>query len=116
LLCPCGQRGEALVVVIVAHEHEVHPGAVEDAPDLGHLRVVPVTPQREHRVMPVRERAARRVRGEVGADPLELRRAGVGGDVSVEGDHVPGADFVAVMAAARGARGLAEVLVDPPRQ
>ena len=64
-------------------------------------------------MVPVGERARRRVCREVGAQPLLLRRAGHAaarlGAVAVERDEVPGAQVVAVVARAGLAGGGAEV-------
>src|SRR5207249_3499315 len=63
------------------------------------------------RVVPVGESAARRVPGEIGTEPLLLRRARRRGDVAVEGDDVPRPDGVAVVPLPGVAREHAEVRV-----
>ena len=68
-------RREALVVVRVAAEHDVGAGVVEVLQDRLHERGVAVVTGVEARVVPVRERARGRVRGEIGPQPLLLRRA-----------------------------------------
>ena len=68
-------RREALVVVGVAAEHDVGVGVVEVLEDRLHERRVAVVAGVEARVVPERERARGRVRGEVGPQPRLLRRA-----------------------------------------
>src|SRR5437879_10611070 len=59
--------------------------------------------------MHIGERATLRARGEIGAQPLLLRRARGLRDVAVKGDDVPVAQVVAVVALRRIARGRTEV-------
>ena len=98
-------RGEPLVVVVVARQHDVGAGAGERAPERGHRLVGAVQAGAEARVVPVAERAAGRVAREVGGEPALLRRpvlAAAGrAAVRVEDDDVPGAELVGVVAALR---------------
>jgi hypothetical protein len=108
-------RCEPFVVVLVAAQREIHASLLERAPDVDHPRVVAVLgARREARVMPHRDGARRRVRGEVFADPLLLSRSGLAsaGDfaaVAVDDDDVPGAEVVAVVPLLRISRGCSEV-------
>ena len=63
---------ESLVVVIVTVEDHVRAGRVQVSPERVVRRLVAVLPGREARMMPVRERACRRVGGEVGSQPALL--------------------------------------------
>ena len=71
----------------------------------------------EASVVPVRQRATRGVRGEVGAEPALLERAGAHVQVRVQRDNVPVAQVVAVVACARLAgrdAEVGEVAASPP--
>src|SRR6185503_13430808 len=62
-------------------------------------------------MMPVREGATRRARGEIGTQPLLLDRADAHVDGAVQHDDVPVAEVVAVEPLRRGARRRPEVAV-----
>ena len=66
-----GLRREPLVVMIMAVEHEVRSPVVQGLPQGPHRSVLQ-GPGAEERMMEVGERAAHRVRCEVGAQPLFL--------------------------------------------
>ena len=106
-------RREALVVVRMAVEDDIGTGGVEVLPErTGDVRGAGC--RREERVVPVGERAGRRVGGEIGLQPLLLQRAEAAGDddagvVGVESDEVPAADVERVVAPARITGGGAEV-------
>src|SRR5947207_9686358 len=61
-------------------------------------------------MMPVGDRAARRARGEIGAEPLLLCRPCGGRDAAVQHHDVPVAQAVAVVALAGGPSGGAEIV------
>src|SRR5256884_8421766 len=61
-------------------------------------------------MMPVGARAARRARGEIGAEPLLLCRPCGGRDAAVQHHDVPVAQVVAVVALAGGPRRRAEIV------
>ena len=104
---------EPLVVVVVAVDDHVGAGRVERPPERLDLRMVAVGAGAEQRVVPVRGDAARRVRGQVRLQPLELRRARAAAAdrraVRVEGVDPPRAEVVGVPALARLARRRSEV-------
>src|SRR5207247_2250777 len=103
---------EALVVVLVARDDDIGAGIVQRLPQrLGGRGAAVLAARAEARVVPVGKSAARRVPGEVGTEPLLLRRAGRRGDVAVEGDDVPRPDGVAVVPLPGVARERAEVRV-----
>ena len=60
-------------------------------------------------MMPEDQRALRAVRRQIAAQPALLRRAGLGIDIAVQGDNVPGADARAVVALAGLTRRGAEI-------
>ena len=109
-----GLRPEALIVVIVAGEHELRAGVVQRLPQRLR-RGVGQGAGAEERVMHIGERATLRARGEIGAQPLFLRRARGLRDVAVEGDDVPVAQVVAVVALRGIARRRAEIAEVPRR-
>ena len=82
--------GEALVVVVVAREDDIHAVVVDRLEERGRgaAAVVARTPAR---LVPVGERADVGVGGQVGAQPEVLFRAGVVVDLAVERHDVPGA-------------------------
>src|SRR5437763_4495352 len=112
-------RREPLVVVLVAAEDQGRAPVVEGVPersDRGRAGGAA-----EERMMEVSKGALVGVGGEVAAEPGLLRRASRAGDrralgVRVEGDHVPRADVVAVVALVaiaertRGGSGALEVV------
>src|SRR4029079_16745575 len=68
-------RREALVVVVMAVEHDLRTRRGEVLPERRVLGITPVAPGGEPRRVPVGERAGRGVRGEVLAEPRFLGRA-----------------------------------------
>src|SRR4051812_9263239 len=84
---------EPFVVVVVAVDHEVGMGSVEEVPERGHLEVVAMLTRAEPRVMPEGHRAARLARLEVRGEPAPLRRGRVATadvrTVGVEDDDMP---------------------------
>ena len=96
----CLQR-EAFIVLVVRIDHDLRTGGVQVVPQRFHRRVaLSGAPREEARVMPVGNRAARRARGEIAAEPLLLRRACGGRDAAVQHHDVPVAQVVAVVALA----------------
>ena len=63
---------EPLVEGVVRVHHHIHAGGVQHVPQRADVRVGVVLGV-EQRVVPVSERAARRVSGQIGAQPLHLR-------------------------------------------
>src|SRR5205085_2123664 len=97
LLDPGRRLGrEALVVVIVAVDHELRLRVVELGPERPDGRVAAMLAGAEPWVVPDRERAPGGARGEVALQPAALGRAGVAAAdliaVGVEDDHVPVAE------------------------
>ena len=72
---PSGLGCEALVVVVVAGQHDVRARVVQGLPERC-SRVAAVVPGAEARVVPVGERAGRWVGGEVRAQPALLAEPG----------------------------------------
>src|SRR5918995_2069898 len=94
--------GVALVTVGVAAEDHVGVPLVEDGPEAPHpLGAVVASAGGTQRVMKVGQRALRPVLAEVPAEPAPLARIGAAGHllaVAVEGDDVPAAALVGVVA------------------
>ena len=121
-LCRVGHAGrrlrrEPLVERVVRIHHHIHARAVQHVPqrsDGGVGGILGV----EQWVVPVGEGAARRVRGQVGTQPLDLRRRGRRRDqlraAAVQHDDVPGAEVVAVVALLWVARG-GSIVAEVPR-
>src|SRR5207302_4886901 len=103
-------RREALVVVLVPGEDDVGTVIVQRLPQrLRYGRAQMRGAGTESRDVPVGEGALRRVRREVGAEPLLLGRACAHVDLGVQRYDVPAAEIVAVVALAGVAGGDAEV-------
>src|SRR5439155_7356022 len=101
---------EALVVVFVPGENDVGTVIVQRLPQrLRYGRAQMRGPGAEPRDVPVGEGARRRVRREVGAEPLLLGRACAHVDLGIQRHDVPAAEIVAVVALAGVAGGDAEV-------
>jgi hypothetical protein len=65
-----GLRRKPFVVVLVARNHDIRTGVVEDLPDVLHVRIAAMMRAgAEARMMPIGERAKRAVRRELGAQP-----------------------------------------------
>jgi hypothetical protein len=95
-------RGEALVIVVMAADHDIGVGVVERLEKRPNSEVVAVgAAGAEERLVSVGERAGDRMRGEIGTQPFFLGRTGfVAPDVlalAVEHDNVPRSKFVAVV-------------------
>src|SRR5205807_6786167 len=103
--------GKAFVVVVVADDHQLGARGVEVAPGGARHRVHGDGARAEQRVVPVGQGARPRVRGQIRLEPLLLRRSRPHRDVRVQGDDVPGAEVVAVVALGGVAGGGAEVAV-----
>src|ERR1700704_783590 len=108
-------RREALVVVIVADEHDVGAGRVERAPDAIGLQAIAMDAGAEARMVPVGERATTLVRSQIGAQPLVLRTAEAAASgqlraVRVHDDEVPPTEIPAVVTAWGLTRGGTEVI------
>ena len=107
-------RREALVQLVVRVEHERGAGGVEIVPERLDLGAHGCPRRAEAGEVPDGEDALLGVRGQVGLEPLLLRRPrGRRGDVpvAVQHDDVPGTEIVAVVALAAVARGSAPVVV-----
>src|SRR5438552_9718955 len=93
-------RSEPLVVVGMTDEDQIGIAVVEGLPQICHIGFTRYQASTETRVVPVRERASRRVRGEIGAQPRFLGRSrATAADedaVAVQRDDVPAAEVVAV--------------------
>src|SRR5216117_2726704 len=105
-------RCEALVVVLVPVEHDVGPGVVQRLPQrLRRRQAAVLRPRAEPRMVPVGDGALLGAGREVLAQPRFLRRAGTHGGVAVQGDEVPGAEVIAVVALPRRAGERYEIAV-----
>jgi hypothetical protein len=72
------ERGEALVVVLVSHQHNVGAGLIQRQPQTTDRRVAAVGGAgTEARVVPERQRAAGRVGGQIGPEPALLLGTGL---------------------------------------
>src|SRR5229473_2434009 len=96
-------RGEALVIVVVAGDHNIGVGFVERLEERLNGEVVAVgAAGTEERLVPIGERAGGGMRGEIGTQPFFLGRTGfAAADVlafAVQHDDVPRSEFVAVVA------------------
>ena len=90
-------------MVVVRTEHDIGARVVQRLHQRLHGRVVAVLAAAPARVVPVGQRAALRVGGQVGAQPLLLGAAGGAGHdraVAVQRDDVPAAQLVGVPALA----------------
>jgi len=86
----CSLGREALVAVVVPGDYDLGAGVVQCLPQRLSAEIAAVGHSRaEQRLVPHRERALRRVRGEIGAEPLLLGRPGGHRLVVVEHDDVP---------------------------
>ncbi len=108
-------RSEALVVVIVAVDDDVGIRSVEGIPERFQGQIVAMRAARtEERFVPVGQCARHRMRGEIGAQPLFLRRTGFAAAhffaLAVQYDDVPRAKFVAVVAGLGIASGHAKII------
>ena len=95
-------REESLVEMIVAVHDDVHAVLVQRLPDIAHQTVgARARARREERMVPVRQRALRRLRAavriEVVSQSRDLRPAVADADVAVERNDVPVAERVAVV-------------------
>src|SRR5437762_1391755 len=103
-------RCEALVVVLVSADHHLHAAVIQHLPGGLHPGGAAMRGARaEARVVDVGDRAGRPRGLEIALQPREL--SGSGGDVhpAVQGDDVPRAEVVAVIALPGLARGAPEV-------
>src|SRR5260370_971714 len=96
-------RGEALVIVIMAGDHDIGVGFVERLEERLNGEVVAVgAAGTEERLVPISKCTGGGVRGEIGAQPFLLRRTGfAAADVlafAVQHDDVPCSEVVAVVA------------------
>src|SRR5439155_20439859 len=113
-----GLRGEALVLVLVAVQHDVGPCGVERVPKRP-LEIVDAPPRRagsgreEARVVEIRQDAPLRAGGEVRLQPPDLRRSRPIRDHRVQGHDMPRTQIVAVVPLVTVARGLPEVIEVP---
>src|SRR6267143_3001397 len=92
-------RCEALVGVLVSADHQLHAAIIQHLPGGLHARGAAMrSAGAEARVVDVGDRAGRPRSGEIALQPREL--SGSGRDVypAVEGDDVPRAEVVAVIA------------------
>ena len=108
-------RGEALVIVIVAGDHDVGVGFVESLEKRLNGEIVAVgATGTEERLVPVGEGAGGGMGREIGAQPFFLRRSGfAAADIltfAVEHDDVPGSEFVAVVTGLLVARSCSEIV------
>src|SRR5581483_7069114 len=98
--------GEPFVDVLVAGEDDLGAGVVERGPERRHvIRAAMLAARTEAGMMPVGERAAGWMGGQIGAEPTFLRRSRVAAAdfvaVRIEGDDVPAAEVVTVVAGRR---------------
>ncbi len=107
-------RREALVVVIVAIDDDIHAKLIQHMPSIPHVGVIAMIAGVEERVVPVGDGALRRIRGEVGTQPLDLGGRRVDRDVAVEDHHMPGSQIIAVVALISGAGGHTEIVIVGP--
>ena len=104
------ERRELLVVVLVRADDHVGAGVVQRVPQRRDVVfLADFTAALESRIVPVGQRAARGVRGEIGDKPRVLRRAGGAGDrlapvARVQRHDVPRPDVEAVVALAARSR------------
>ena len=104
-------RSKALVIMVVTVHHHVGAVVVQRLPDRLRRQGAAVPARAEPRVVPVGQRAGRRMRRQIGAQPALLRRARAHVDVGIDHHDVPRAQGVAVVADARIARRRAPVRV-----
>src|SRR5215203_1982854 len=104
-------RGKTLVVVVVAVEHHVDAGGVENLPKTLHpFNAGTIRPRSEQRVVEVGKGTRLLVvGGEVLLEPPPLGGAGTAAEpshstVAVEGDYVPGPQIVRISSPRRGLR------------
>src|SRR5215211_967361 len=99
------ERGEALVVMFVSHQHDLGAGLIQRRPQTPDGRVAAMGGAgTEARVVPERQRAAGRVGGQIGPQPALLLRTGLATAdlvaVGVERDQMPASEVEAVPALA----------------
>ncbi len=106
-ICPTSWilRCEPLVVVVMPIQYDIGTGIIERLPERLRKGLIAVLSGAETRMVPVGEGAGGRMSGEIGTQPLLLRRARLAaahrGALGVEYDNVPRTLVVGVVAFVR---------------
>src|SRR6267154_2159623 len=93
---------EPFVIMIMTADDHVGTGLIESLPESLHGQIVTMRATgTEQGLVPIGERTRGRMRGEIGAQPLFLRGAGVAAAnvlaFAIQNDDVPGSELVAVV-------------------
>jgi hypothetical protein len=95
-------QSKTFIVMIVTAQHDLSPGSVQIPPKGIVTGVTSMFAGGEARVVPVRQRTHAGVSRQIGLQPLFLRRTGSTTTdlttVRIEGNQVPGADIIAIVA------------------